>query len=279
MFRKELINIYKENGFDLYEASSEVDLAIEMIAGLNPKEMLLGACISDENKEKISNIVKERVKTRRPIQQLLGQAFFMGEKFAVNEYTLIPRPETEILVLETLKLIKDDADFKILDIGSGSGCIPVMIAKNTESARIESVDICSKALETARLNSESFSVQSRVDFYLSDLFEKVTGKFNIIVSNPPYIPISEKDCLQSEVRDFEPSNALFASDEKGIDIYKKIIEKSKDYIILGGHILFELGINQSDLVKDIFIKNEFSEIKIIKDLDGIDRVIIARYGV
>lgn len=279
MFRQKLINLYLEKGFDRDEAVSEVDFVIEIIADVSSKDQLMGKAIESKYENKIINAVHERLETRRPIQQILGQAYFMGERFFVNEYTLIPRPETEILVLECLKLIGGNKETKILDIGTGTGCLPISITKRASGVKTVAVDICEKALETAKKNAKFHKVEDKIEFVNSDIFTNVSGKFNIIISNPPYIPITEKSNLQIEVRDFEPENALFAYDEHGVEFYKKIIEGAKDYLLKGGHLLFELGICQSELVKDLMLKNNFSEINIIKDLDGIDRVIIARFSI
>lgn len=277
MFRQKLINLYLEKGFSRDEAASEVDLTIEIIARVSSKDLLMGKSIEQEFENKIIYAVNVRLETRRPIQQILGEAYFMGERFFVNEYTLIPRPESEILVSECLKLI-DDKEVRILDIGTGTGCLSISIAERASKVTAVAVDICDKALEIARKNAQLHKVENRIEFIKSDIFSCVSSKFNIIISNPPYIPIAEKPYLQSEVRDFEPKNALFAYDENGIEFYKKIIEGSKDYLLKNGYLLFELGINQSNLVKDIMLKNGFSEISIIKDLDGIDRVIVGRFS-
>lgn len=276
MLRKNLINYYKENGFDSYEASTEVDFVIEMVAGLSSKDILLGESVPEDLVQNIEDIIKERVLTGKPIQQIVGQAFFIGDKFLVNEYTLIPRPETEILVLECLKKLSENEDADILDIGTGSGCIPVEIAKNNNRSKVVSVDICEKALETAKKNAVLHKVQDKIDFIKSDVFSNVKGEFDIIISNPPYIPLSEKDNLQKEVRDFEPHNALFANDIDGVEFYKKIIEGSKDYLKKGGFILFELGIGQAEKVKNILAVNGYYDIEIIKDIDLIERVIIGK---
>lgn len=276
MFRKKLISSYVEQGFERAEAISEIDFIFEIIAGVSSKDLLMGKSVDSEFEYDIVNAVEERVTTKKPIQQILGQAYFMGERFFVDKYTLIPRPETEILVLECLKLVPQGREVKILDIGTGSGCMPVSIAKRAKNSKITAVDICENALKVAQKNAALFGIENKIEFVKSDLFLNVDEKFDIIISNPPYIPITEKSTLQPEVRDFEPANALFAYDEKGIDFYKKIIEESKEYILKDGYLLFELGINQSDLVKDLMVKNNFSNIKIIKDLDSIDRVIVGQ---
>lgn len=276
MLRKNLINYYKENGFDAQEASSEVDFVIEMLAGFTSKDILLEKKLSVEAEEKIENAVKKRISTGKPIQQIIGQAFFMGDKFFVNEFTLIPRPETEILVLECLRKTTCLEAPDILDIGTGSGCLAIEIAKYKPKANITAVDICESALETADKNAVLHNVKERIDFRKSDIFSEVTETFDIIVSNPPYIPVSEKETLQKEVRDFEPHNALFANDTNGIEFYKKIIEGSKNHLKRAGFILFELGINQSEKVKKMLVDNNFKNIEIINDVDSIERVIIGQ---
>lgn len=275
MFRKKLISSYLGKGFEREEAISEIDFVFEIVANVTSKDILMGKSIDSKFEQEISNIVDERVNTKRPIQQILGQAYFMGERFFVNEYTLIPRPETEILVLECLKLISEQ-ETKILDIGTGSGCIPVSIAKRAKNSKITAVDICENAIKAAQRNAALHNVETQIEFKKSDLFLNIDDKFDIIISNPPYIPVAEKPNLQSEVRDFEPENALFAYDENGIEFYKKIIEESVNYLLKDSCLLFELGINQSILVKELMIKAGFSSIKLIKDLDGIDRVIVGQ---
>lgn len=276
MFRQKLINSYLDKGFERNEAISEVDFVFEIVANVTSKDILMGKSVDSKFEKEITDVVAERVSTKKPIQQILGQSYFMSERFFVNEYTLIPRPETEILVLECLKLIPKVENVNILDIGTGSGCIPVSIAKRGNNAKITAVDICENALKVAKKNSQLHKVEAQIDFVKSNLFSNINEKFNIIVSNPPYIPITEKTNLQSEVRDFEPENALFAYDDEGVEFYKKIIEESKKHLFEGGYLLFELGIGQSFLVKELMIQNGFSQINIIKDLDDIDRVIVGQ---
>lgn len=276
MFRKKLISKYTEHGFERQEAIFEIDFVFEIVAGISAKDTILGKSIDLKFEQEILQTVEERVKSKRPIQQIVGQAYFMGEKFFVNEYTLIPRPETEILILECLKLIPSFGEIKVLDIGTGTGCLPISVAKRTKNTKIMSVDICENALRVARKNAALFELENRIEFVNSDLFSSINQKFNIIMSNPPYIPITEKQNLQPEVRDFEPANALFAYDKNGIEFYKKIIEESNEYLFKGGYLIFELGINQSDLVQELMTKNGFTNTVIVKDLDGIDRVIAAQ---
>lgn len=274
--RRQWINRCKNAGFEENEAAAEVDFAIEIICGLSKEDLLKGKAICSADKEKIDKIIAERLKTRRPLAQILGCAFFGGKKFKVNEHTLIPRPETELLVQKSLELIKKYNYKQVLDIGTGSGCIACMIALDSD-AQVLGVDISNDALRCALDNAMGMGLMNRALFRKSDLFSNIQEKFDLIVSNPPYIPLSEKENLQIEVRDFDPATALFTEDEKGIEFYEKIIKIAPSHLNNGGSIAFELGIGQFDDVSRLFNANGFIDIEIYKDLSGIERVITAKY--
>lgn len=261
------------------EAKAEAKLIVEAISGLTKEEILLGKEI--ENKEKIFEITHKRATTKAPIQHLLGFSYFMGEKYIVNNNVLIPRDETELLVRASYELIKNlKTKVNILDIGTGTGCISIELAKKFKEKDIEilAVDISSDALQVALNNANKFDVIRKVIFRKSDIFSKIRPieKFNLIVSNPPYIPISQKDSLQEEVKNFDPEIALFAKDSEGIEFYKKIIVGSKEFLKDQGFLAFELGIGQANSVKEILEENGFKNIQITKDLAGIERVITAQ---
>lgn len=269
--------MYLKSGFDRAEAIAEIDFLYDVVAGLGSKDILMGSVPSKTCEDEILAIVKGRTTSRRPLQQLAGKAYFMGEVFAVNEHTLVPRPETELLVLEAKNAVEQlNRNVKILDIGTGSGCISVSLAKLCPQSNVLAVDISEKALNIAKQNAKDYGVSEKMEFKESDLFSNVEGKFDIIVSNPPYIPLSELENLQYEVKEFEPHGALFTKDELGIDFYARIIDASGSYLNKGGFLLFELGISQSALVKDLMLKKSFSEIRIVKDLNNIDRVILGK---
>lgn len=276
MYRKPFINIYRDNNFDFEEAKAEVDFILDILFNYTYKDYMLGKQLKEWQVAKSVNVIKERVYTRKPVQQIVGQAYFCSKRFYVNEHTLIPRPETEILVSEAVKILQNNKNSSVLDIGTGSGCIPISIALSCNETVFEAVDISSGALETAKRNALFHNVQNRIKFYQSDLFENVENKFNVIVSNPPYIPLKDKETLQFEVKNFDPPNALFTSDVDGIEFYEKITKDAQNYLFENGYLLFEAGINQSEKICEILKKYDFKVQKVLKDLNLTDRIIVAQ---
>ena len=268
---------------DIYETendfNAEFDFAIEVFSGITKKDMILGADISDTQEMELKEIFSRRFRTREPLAQILGYCIFMGEKFKVSKHTLIPRPETELLIIKAIEKIKENDYTTVLDIGTGTGCIACMIAKNTQ-AQVLGLDISNEALHVSLENAMALELMNRAIFRKSDIFSSIDyihgEKFDMIVSNPPYIPKHIKSSLQPEVRDYEPELALFTEDEYGIENYEKIISQAKNYLKPHGYVLFELGIDQSGIVSDLFKYYGFSEIEVFKDVSGIDRVISAR---
>lgn len=257
------------------QAAFEAELLVEFVSGYKKKDFILypDLLLNKDQQDKLDNLLKKRLQKRIPVQYLVGQACFMGENFNVNKDVLIPRPETELLVEEVIKVAKNMSFPKILDIGTGSGAIAIMLKKLIDCSVVAS-DISIPAIEISKMNAKKLGVG--IEFVCSDLFEKISGKFDIIVSNPPYIPQTEKANLSFEVLN-EPSSALFTDDIDGVAFYKKIISQAGSFLKDGGYLFFELGINQSILVKNLFENYNFSDIKIIKDFSKIDRIISARY--
>ena len=276
MYRKVFINTYLKNGFSFDEAKSEVDFALETLFNFTYKDFMLGKSLESWQIAKLEKVLDERTKTHRPIQQIIGQAYFYGRRFFVDEYTLIPRPETELLVDKVLEISKKISNPKILDIGTGSGCIPLTLILENNNVSVDAVDVSSETLETAKKNALFHNVLNNIHFFKSDLFSNVNDKYDIIVSNPPYIPLKEKENLQVEVKNYDPGLALFTKDDLRIEFYDKIFTKANDYLLPNGFLAFELGINKSDLVSDLLQKHNFSSIQIFKDYNSIDRVIICQ---
>lgn len=279
---KQIEKILTEGGIEINEAKIEAKMLVKHFLGLSAKDLLLKEEFEGGKKrEDLLKAVNLRALTRQPIQHILGYAHFMGEDFIVNKHVLIPRDETEILVRKAIELINEKRKMKngklsVLDIGTGSGCIACMIAKLTE-AQVLGVDISTEALQIALDNSTRLNLNNKAIFRKSDIFSNLHNdeKFDLIVSNPPYIPPSERGKLQKEV-EFDPESALFTKDKDGIEFYDKIIKETPDYLNKGGYLLFELGIGQANKVKSLMEKRGFKNIDIEKDLAGIERIIYAK---
>ena len=227
------------------------------------------AMILDEEIVKRFMDVQEKIKLKMPLQYAIGEWNFYGRDFIVNENVLIPRPETELLVEEILKENLDNK--KILDIGTGSGAIAISLdLENKSKAKVYASDISEKAINVAKENAQRLN--AKIDFIHSDLFENINEKFDIIVSNPPYLSEEEYDEVD-EVLYFEPQNALIGG-EKGYEIYEKIIEQAKDYFTEEGKIFLEIGYRQADIVSSLLLKNGYNNIKVIQDYNRLDRIVV-----
>ena len=273
---QEILKILTDSGIEPNEANVEVKLLLEHFANFGTKDIIMGNKLTPEKLEIVKEKAILRAKTRQPVQHITGFAHFMGKKFIVNPSVLIPRDETEILVRKAVDIINKNNFKMALDVGTGSGCIACMIAKHTE-CQIIGLDISTDALNTALDNASRLNLFNKAIFRKSDIFSNVKPgeTFDIIVSNPPYIPPCEKEKIQTEVK-FDPPEALFTKDERGLEFYEKITCEAPKILNKGGYLLFELGIEQSSDVKSLMERNGFGGIEIIKDLAGIDRVISAR---
>ncbi|MFG6319256.1 MAG: peptide chain release factor N(5)-glutamine methyltransferase [Clostridia bacterium] len=196
----------------------------------------------------------------------------MGLNFYVNENVLIPQPDTEILVEEVLQLLKQNVSKKILDICTGSGAIAISIAKMQENSTVTASDISKKAINIARKNSVDNNTD--IEFVLSNMFEKINGKFDIIVSNPPYIEENVISTLPKEVQK-EPYIAL-SGGEDGLKFYRIIAKEGKKFLNANGYIAVEIGYNQKEKVIELFEKEEYKEVYSKKDFGGNDRIVIAK---
>ena len=207
----------------------------------------------------------------KPLQQITGKAYFMGLEFTVNEHVLIPRQDTEILVEDALKRMSEHA--RILDLCTGSGCILLSLLYNKNKAEGVGIDISEDALEVAKRNSCDLNIHA--EFIKSNLLEKAEGAFDLIVSNPPYIPAKVIEGLMEEVRDYEPHLALDGG-EDGLDFYRRIVAEAGAYLNPGGWLIMEIGQEQGEAVRQMLLQAGYEEIEVVQDLAGLDRVVLGR---
>ena len=256
-------------------ADSQVDswLLAEFVFGITRAKYYANMQMTVDGKsaEKYNELVNQRA-GHIPLQHLVGTQEFMGLTFKVNENVLIPRQDTELLV-ENVADCLGNGKRTVLDMCTGSGCIAVSIDRLSKDSKVTAVDISEKALEVAQENNRFNN--ANVTFIQSDLFTNVTGRYDIIVSNPPYIRTDEIPKLMEEVKSHEPVMALDGM-EDGLYFYKKICNEASDYLNDNGKIFFEIGYDQGDDVSEILRQNRFCNIEVLKDLSGNDRVVIAR---
>jgi release factor glutamine methyltransferase len=233
--------------------------------------MNLNKELSKEEYETFMGFIRMRGK-HIPLQYITGEQEFMGLTFKVSSDVLIPRFDTEILVDEILKVSKDK---DILDLCTGSGCIILSLSKLGNIKSGVGVDISEKALNIAKINGKK--LDSQVTFILSDMFSNVSGKYDIIVSNPPYIPTKDITDLMDEVKIHEPFIALDGK-EDGLYFYKKIIEDLPKFLNQNGEVYLEIGYDQGEQVSELLREKNFTNIKVIKDLAKLDRVVKATYS-
>jgi release factor glutamine methyltransferase len=272
---RHLLDFYHSELKTIYP-SEEIDalflLAAEHYLGFSRNEILSK---KEENLNQ-SDLIKlydccKELSKHRPIQYILGEAYFYGSIFVVNEFVLIPRPETEELVDLILK--ENKSILSLLDIGTGSGCIPISIKKHSPEAKVFGCDISEGALQVAQKNAKKHQVD--IDFFKADALDpssikKQTDKpFEVIVSNPPYINIREKDQMEKNVLEHEPHLALFVDDSDDTIFYKKIIDFCKEGLLSGGKLYFELNPLTSGIVKEYALQSkQFLTCELIKDLSG-----------
>jgi release factor glutamine methyltransferase len=213
---------------------------------------------------------------REPFQYITGRQEFYGLDFIVTKDVLIPRPETELIVENAFEILRDKENPTFCEIGVGSGCISVSILHEIKTATAIGLDVSKKAIEIAKLNAENNGVINRLSLKISDVFAVLQNeKFDLIVSNPPYIPREDIETLQPEVRNFEPLSALTDGGD-GFSIIEKIIRESPKFLKSGGFLLLEIGFNQSDKVREMFRAETWRSLEILPDLQGIPRTVRAR---
>lgn len=229
---------------------------------------------SDPMDEAASALFEQNISRRCahvPLQHILGKAYFYGLEFYVSPSVLIPRPETELLVEQALKSLH--AGMSVLDLCTGSGCIAITVSTQCPGIKTDASDVSSEALEVARKNADAS--KAPVNFIQSDLFEGITTQYDMILSNPPYISQAEMQTLMPEVKDHDPHLALYGGID-GLDFYKKITANAPAHLNPDGILMMEIGAGQAYDVSTLLKENDFTDIQIIQDLNGLDRIVTGR---
>lgn len=252
------------------EASLDARLLLEFVCHTNRNDLLVHGDkeVLKEEQDIYVNYI-ERRKAHEPLQHITGEQEFMGLVFEVSGKVLVPRQDTEVLVEEAMRYLHDG--MSILDMCTGSGCILLSLLKYSNGCKGVGADISPEAVAVAKRNAENLQI-SEVSFVESDLFDSVEGRYDIIVSNPPYISTGEIAGLMEEVKAHEPLLALDGG-EDGLFFYRKIIEKAPEHLNGGGYLFFEIGYDQAEAVTDEMKKAGYKEVTIIKDYAGLDRIV------
>ena len=260
------------------EATLDARLLLEAVCGTDRNDLLVHGeqPVMPQAEEKYLSWIRQCAE-HIPLQQLTGEQDFMGLTFSVNEHVLIPRQDTEILVEEVLKELHDR--MRILDMCTGSGCILLSLLHYSNDCEGLGVDLSAEALEVAGQNVLKVLTPEKAEhahFLQSDLFEKVEGKFEIIVSNPPYIASAEVEKLMPEVRDHEPRMALDGT-EDGLHFYRRIIKEAGKHLVNSGMLFFEIGYDQGQAVSELMRAGGYREVQVVQDYAGLDRVVLGTY--
>jgi release factor glutamine methyltransferase len=267
--RSELADFYPA-----HEINSMLYIMLEKFFGVSKKELMLGMekRLSESELLKIIYAVKD-LKKYQPLAYILGEWEFFGLPFIVNEHTLIPRPETEELVQLIIKENKLSTP-TILDIGTGSGCIAISLKATIPNSQVFAYDVSKEALAVAKQNANKNNVE--VTFKEVDILnnkEDLTFRFDVIVSNPPYIPVKDKDSMDKNVLDYEPHLALFVENEQPLTFYVAIAEFAKKHLANNGKLYFEIHEKLGDEVKNLLETNGFTNVEIVDDMNGKNRMV------
>ncbi len=257
----------------------EARLLIAAAGNLPPDEVCYSTTLTPEESAKLQQMLKQRA-AHKPLDKILGHKAFYKSDFMVSEKVLSPRPDTEISVETALDIIRAEKLSKIADLGTGSGCILLSLLQETPDLYGVGIDKSAEALQIAEQNSSSLGLSKRCKLLLADWFapdfaDKIGDNFQLIISNPPYIPDSDIAALETEVKDYDPYLAL-SGGQDGLNSYRKIAELAPLLLAKHGYIVLEIGIGQAKNVKNIFMENGFEHIKTVPDLAGIDRCLIFR---
>ena len=266
-------NILKKNGIKSYKLDSE--LLMSQVFQKNRENIILNSNVKLSNKEIIlyNNLIEQR-KKKKPIAYIIGKKEFWKYEFDVTKDVLIPRPDTEIIIEQTLKLTKNKSGLKILDIGVGSGCILLSILKERKNFYGSGIDICKKTLEICKINVKKLNLADRIKLFKSDVDNFNYGKYDLIVSNPPYIKKFDLKYLEKDVYGYEPILALDGGVDGLLGI-KKVISNSSKFIKKNGILIIEIAFDQTDKVKKFLKENGYFIKDVVKDLAKNNRCLIS----
>ena len=266
-------NILKSRSIQTAQLDAEILMA--KVLGANREYIILNnnKGLEDQNYENFKGLIKDRA-NRKPIAYLLNNKFFWNNEFYVNKNTLIPRPDTEIIVEQILKLTKNKNSLNLLDIGVGSGCILLTILNERKKINGIGIDISKNSLDICKINAKKLLVDKRIKLYKSDVDKFTQGKYDLIVSNPPYIKSSSLKYLESDVLKFEPKLALDGGLD-GLLVIRKVIKKSSELIKRNGKFILEIGFDQKNKVIKLLNEKGFYINSTIKDYAKNDRCIVS----
>ena len=257
--------------------SSDADarLLLMAAAGFSREDLIIHGAdtVAPAVREAFDEFIARRIKNE-PVAYIVGEKEFWSLTFKVNDNVLIPRPETEDVVAMGLEFLKNLATPTVLDVGTGSGAILISLLSEVGNARGDGVDISRSALAVAKANAKALGVEERCKFYTSDFLSNVDGKFDLIVSNPPYIDDNAMDSLMADVGEYEPSLALRGGQD-GLTAYRLIINSLSTALKTNGKVIFEIGYDQGPSVKALLEDAGFSDIQVSKDLSRHDRIVSA----
>ncbi len=269
--QREAEKLLLESGIE--EAAIDATYLMLHVTGMSSSKLLLERTeiMPQDMLERYFELTKRRTK-REPLQYILGTQEFMGLEFRVTPAVLIPRQDTEVLVELALKKC---AGKRVLDMCTGSGCIAVSVAKLGKPERVDACDISADALAVAEENARLNGVL--VGFIEGDLFSDISGRYDLILSNPPYIVTKEIDTLMPEVAVHEPVIALDGGAD-GLNFYRRIVAESPDCLAAGGSLIVEIGAEQGKAVSELFAAHGFTDVEVCRDLAGLDRVVCGKYA-
>ena len=259
-----------ESGIEGAARDARILIAYALQLPISELSLKIDEQVSEQIIYELEKLILRRI-DREPISKILGRREFWGRSFSINENVLDPRGDTETLIDFVLeKPVKS-----VLELGTGSGAIAITLACEWKEVHVTAVDISEDALLLAKLNAEKFNVQNKIHFLKSDWYDNVKGLFDLIISNPPYIGLAEKDELSAEVIKYDPEISLFAGRD-GLDAYRRIIPSLPKFLNPSGFVALETGASQSYRVKNMMKAVGFGDAKIVKDLSGKDRLVAAK---